>query len=264
MKDRTIAIIQARSSSTRLPKKVLKNLAGKPMIYHIVERAKFCKNVDEVIVATSTEESDDELANYCNINNINLIRGSLNNVLERFKKTLEKFPADYFVRITGDCPLICPIFIDKQIDALKLYDADFIKTNVQSSLVEGQGVNSKKTLELIYNNTSDKDDLEHVGSKYISKNLNKFRIVKFNLPRYLCSSNYRITVDEPKDYELISKIYKTLYKGKPFDLRDAIYWLENNPEEAKLNRDISHSKINKILIKKIESSKINYCGIVNW
>lgn len=108
MKKAAIAIIQARMSSSRLPGKVLKPLAGKAMIWHIYQRAKMCQLVDKVIVATSTEKSDDLLSVFCKENNLNVYRGDLNNVLSRFVEILEKDQYPYFVRITGDCPLICP------------------------------------------------------------------------------------------------------------------------------------------------------------
>ena len=95
-----IGIIQARMSSSRLPGKVLKPLAGKPMICHIINRAQQCNNLDRVIVANSIDQSDDALYNYCKYNNIAVHRGSLNNVLQRFLDILKKYEYPYFVRIT--------------------------------------------------------------------------------------------------------------------------------------------------------------------
>ena len=119
MKDKpAIAIIQARMSSTRLPGKVLLPLAGKPVIHHIVDRAKSCENIGKVVVATSVENSDNPLVEYCKKNNIEYYRGNLNNVLSRFIAILNLNNYDYCVRITGDCPLIHPPFIDSQILAL--------------------------------------------------------------------------------------------------------------------------------------------------
>ena len=141
-----IAIIQARMSSNRLPGKVLLPLAGKPMIRHIVDRAKSCNNVSKVIVATSLEESDNPLANYCENNSIEYFRGSLNNVLSRFTEILNKHKYSYCVRITGDCPLIHPPFIDAQIEALQKFSGDLIWGKGQSTVLDGQGVKSRKAL----------------------------------------------------------------------------------------------------------------------
>ena len=229
------------------------DLAGKPMIMHIVERARQCKNVSEVIVATSREHSDNDLSNYCTTNDIKCIRGSLDNVLERFIQVLKLYPADYVARITGDCPLIHPGFIDRQIDILQRFEADLIKTDTESTLVEGQGVHSAKSLESIFKKSNDKDDLEHVGSKYISNHLNDFRIIKFNLPKYLRSTKYRVTVDEKEDLALMSKIYDNLYRNKPFHIKEAIHWLNKNPKEAVINKKISHSYINQEILRKTKS-----------
>ena len=81
---KVIAIIQARMSSRRLPGKVLMNLAGKPVLQHVIERLNYCKTFKEIIVATSIDKSDDEIENFCQENKINIFRGSLNDVLDRF------------------------------------------------------------------------------------------------------------------------------------------------------------------------------------
>ena len=122
-----IVIIQARSSSSRLPNKVLKPLAGQPMIWHIVQRARACGNVDHVVVATSVEPSDDALAKFCAQADIECYRGSLSNVLSCYLAVLEHYDYPYFVRITGDCLLIHPPFIDRQIEALIAHNADLVR-----------------------------------------------------------------------------------------------------------------------------------------
>ena len=141
---KAIAIIQARCSSTRLPGKVLKLLAGKPMIWHIANRAQACNHVDKVVIATSDEASDDPLSDFCESAGLDCYRGSLSNVLNRFLTVLENNPHQYFVRITGDCPLIHPPFIDRQIEILHNYDADMVRLEKPSSVLEGQGVHSTR------------------------------------------------------------------------------------------------------------------------
>ena len=142
MKKKTIAIIQARMSSRRLPGKVLMKLAGKPMLWHIVERLKKCKLVNKIIVATSTEASDDSIEDFCRDKGIIIHRGSLNNVFERFIDIIEQHNYDFFVRVTGDCPLISSSFIDKQISALSTHNSDLIWLENHSPLLVGQGVQS--------------------------------------------------------------------------------------------------------------------------
>ena len=155
-----IAIVQARMSSSRLPGKVLLPLANKPIIAHIVERVRLCKYVDRVIVATSKEKSDNVLSDYCLENNIDCYRGSLNNVLSRYADILQSVNYDYCVRITGDCPLIHPPFIDAQIEALKKFNGDLLWASRQSSVLEGQGVISSRAIFTVNMKSNDPDDLE--------------------------------------------------------------------------------------------------------
>ncbi len=246
-KKSAIAIIQARTSSSRLPGKVLKLLAGKPMIWHIVERARACKLVSRVIVATSVEKSDDELFSYCTEQKIDCYRGSLNNVLSRYLEVMNQYPSDYIVRITGDCPLIHPDFIDHQIRALSTFNADYVRLNHDSSLLEGQGVKSSRALKFVAQDSLHPDDLEHVGSRYFAENPDKFKIVGMDLPLKWVGEKYRLTVDEVSDFELMTHIYDDLYDNYPIPIASVIEYLYKHPEVAEINAKTIHSQINQQL-----------------
>ena len=261
---KAIAIIQARCSSSRLPGKVLLPLAGKPMIWHIVKRAQSCHNVDKVVVATSIETSDDPLAQLCAESNFNCYRGSLQNVLSRYSHILEHNPYPYFVRITGDCPLIHPQFIDRQISVLHYHDADMLQLDKPCSLLEGQGVYSYRSLKKVVSNSTHRDDLEHVGSRYFATSPNEFKILEIEVPEYLSSRKYRITVDEYHDYELMNKLYSNLYESSPIPLYDAINFLESNSSIADLNKYVEHSNINKQLRDIRESNIPSSLVKVSW
>ena len=249
-KPKAIAIIQARMSSSRLPGKVLKPLAGKPMIWHIVQRARACQLVNRVVVVTSIEPSDDALADYCKEAAIEFYRGSLDNVLSRFLAVLDLYSHDYFVRITGDCPLIYPEFIDCQIHTLTEHDGDMIHIPTPSTLIGGQGVISSRSLHQVAENSNHPDDFEHVGSRYFAENPELFKIVGMHIPEYLQDNRWRLTVDEEADYQLMAKIYQALWQGKPIDLIQVVQWLEAHPEEAAVNKLVGHSAINKELEQK--------------
>ena len=245
MKQPAIAIIQARMSSTRLPEKVLKPLANKPMIWHIYNRAEHCRFVDKVVVATSTDCSDDPLVEFCTKNNMNYYRGDLNNVLSRYIEIVEKDYYPYIVRITGDCPLIHPQFIDNQIKALEMFDGDVTWCLNFGSAFEGQGVRSTRSLKYIAKNSNDPDDKEHVGSPFIASHPELFRIVELCPPSGLIVEGYRLTVDEGKDYELFLRLYNSLWPQKRWiELEDAIKWLNEHPEIAKINEDVQHKRLN--------------------
>ena len=265
MKKPAIAIIQARMSSSRLPGKVLKPLAGKAMIWHIYQRALKCKLVDKVIIATSTEKSDDPLAIFCEENNLNVFRGDLDNVLSRFLEILKKDSHPYFVRITGDCPLICPAFIDQQIMALNKFDGDVTWSKRSCSSLEGQGVHSSRSLFFINKKSMDSEDLEHVGSKYFAENPSEFRIVEMDIPEDLCVNKYRLTVDEENDYRLIKTLYDDLYSSGPIGLLNALIWLDNHPNVANVNKNVFHKRLNIELEEKRSLwAEIPKAGVYRW
>jgi len=249
MKKPAIAIIQARMSSTRFPGKVLKPLAGKPAIWHIYHRAKKCKLVDRVIIATSLDKSDDILVEYCESSKLNYFRGDLNNVLSRFINILTTYSYKYVVRITGDCPLIHPQFIDEQIKALVEFDADVVWSKRESSVLEGQGVRSTRSLFYIYDKTSNPDDLEHVGSIYFVEHPEEFKIVEINMPEIFLKYNFRLTVDEEKDYKLMYLIYDNLWKSEQLDLVQVLQWLDQNEELSRINKSVQHNQLNLRLIE---------------
>jgi spore coat polysaccharide biosynthesis protein SpsF len=259
-----IAIIQARMSSTRLPGKVLMPLAGKPVIGHIVERARACKRVGKIVVATSQEKSDDPLAKYCTENEIEIYRGSLNHVLSRYVNILSLNSCKYCVRITGDCPLISPLFIDAQIDALEKFNGDLIWMRKESSVLEGQGVISSKAIFAVNTNSDDPDDFEHVGSKYFLSHHSDFRYVDLKVPEKYLASTYRLTVDETKDYAFMSKLYDQLWNGVPIALDEALKWMDNADASELLNQDVQHSEINKKLLAQKYSFKPDLAGSFTW
>ena len=250
----TIAIIQARMSSSRLPGKTLKPLAGQPMIWHIYNRVQHCNLVDKVIVATSNHPSDNPLADYCEKNGISIYRGSLDNVLSRYLAILTEGKSPYYVRITGDCPLIHPPMIDNQIKALTAFDADAAWCPNPGSAFEGQGVHSARSLFYIAEYSDSLDDQEHVGSLYLANNPDKFRIVEMSLPEELIVENIRLTIDEEDDYAMFSKLYENLWPAKKWiELKSALAWLNKRQDISSLNKNILHKKLNIELQKKRKS-----------
>ena len=242
---KAIAVIQARMSSTRLPGKVMLELSGKPMIWHIVDRLRLCQQLDKIIVATSRLPSDDELVDFCQSSGIEIFRGNLENVLSRYTKCMEIYPSKYIVRVTGDCPLISPKFIDLQIKILDDYNSDLIWLNKNVNILDGQAVYSSKLLEIIKNNCNSKEDLEHVGSLYISNNPEQFKIIDLEPDEAILKLNYRFSIDELNDYLFMKEIYSKLWKNNPISLNKVLNFLEENKGIAILNKNINDSEINK-------------------
>lgn len=232
-------------SSIRLPGKVMLDLVGKPVIWHVYNRASKCKYVSKTIVATSTDTSDDELVEFLKANNMNYYRGSLNNVLERFMDIIYEQKPKYVVRITADCPHICPVWIDNQIKALSLFDADVAYCENTGCAFEGAGVIKADLLDYIYKNTNDALNKEHVGAIYITQNPDKLRIVEVCPKDSLILQNCRLTLDEPKDYELYKAIFERLYSLERFMyLEDIVKLLKAQPHLMNINKDVHHKPLN--------------------
>ncbi len=228
-----LAILQARFSSSRLPGKVLKSILEKPMLLHQVERVKNSKMINKLVVATSVDSSDDDIEKMCLDNNIEIFRGNLHNVLDRFYQCAKIHNPDHIVRLTGDCPLIDWQVIDNMIQYYLDEELDYITTSVKFPDGLDAEVMTMKALIEAKKNATLPSETEHV-TQYISKNTNKFKNKCFDFDKDL--SHLRWTVDEPEDFVLVKKIYRRLYKDNPLFLTgDILSLLERQPELTKIN-----------------------------
>ena len=261
----SIIAIQARSSSVRLPGKVLRPICGKPMIWHIVQRAMACECVDHVVVATSNTPSDDDLVNFLEKSKIKVFRGSLDDVLGRFIALLDKYPVDFLVRVTGDCPFINPKFIDFQLNMLAKYNADIIRLEQECTVLEGQGVHSSSSLKIADTKSIHPNDREHVGSKYFLENRTIFKTIGIRVPQNFAKIPIRLAVDEQKDFDLAELLYEKLWDKKsiiPFD--DLIHYLLKNPEIYEINEAVQNSQINKDILQLKKNLSEDISKWINW
>lgn len=252
-----LAILQARMSSSRLPGKVLKPLAGKPMLLQQIERINRSKLIDKLIVATSTDYSDDAIVEMCKKNNILYYRGSLENVLERFYQISKKYKPKNIVRLTGDCPLIDSDVIDQVIDCHLKHKNDYTSNTIFPTFPDGLDteVFTMKTLKIIYQMANRPSLKEHV-TLYIHENATEFKIE--NVANVENLSNHRWTVDEPDDYKLVYRIYEALYsEGSYFSLNDILKFLCENTELRKINSDIKRNEgLRKSLSKETKENNL--------
>ena len=231
-----LAIIQARNGSTRLPNKVSMDLAGKTVLEHVVARVKRAKTVDEVVVVTTIEKQDLSLVALCSKLGIRVFIGSEDDVLDRFYQCSKLLFPDNIIRITADCPLLDSDVLDSVVNKFLKDKADYTSNCVPPTFPDGLDVEtfSFKALEFAWKNSTLKSDREHV-TQYI-RNSGKFRIS--NYENNIDLSSNRWTLDEKEDYNLISYIYKELYKdGHYFGLNDTLEFLEKNAELTKINSE---------------------------
>lgn len=220
---KTVAIIQARMSSTRLPRKSIMSIQGKPMILWVLERVKQSKMLDNVVLATSSNKMDKVLVNLGKKNGFDTFIGSEDDVLDRYYKAAIQYNADPIVRITGDCPLIDPKIIDKVVEHF-LYNtfdcvinnSDYLPCPIDYYYPEGFEVEvfSFDSLERAWLESVDKYEREHV-TLWMLKNLNIG-----NLEYSKDLSHIHLSVDTKEDLEIVRGIYEKL--GDKFSLEDVL------------------------------------------
>jgi len=239
-----VAIIQARLGSTRLPGKIFKTLAGKPMLWHVVDRLSHSKIIDKIIVATTTLPEDDPVEQFCLSNKISIYRGSSNDVLSRYYETAKIYNAGIVIRVTSDCPVIDPNIIDAML-AQFIYDnsIDCMSNCIQRTFPRGLDTEifTFSALKKTYTEAKLNYEHEHV-TPYIYNNPDKF-IIK-NYANETDLSSYRWTVDTFEDFRLIEEIYKNLYqKDKIFLFKDILQLIEKRPDLSRINQDIKQKKL---------------------
>ncbi len=235
---KVVAIIQARMASTRLPKKVLVEILGKPLISHLLIRLKGVESLDEVVLATTVQPEDDILEEWARSNNVMCFRGSQDNVLSRFYHCAVKCNADVIVRVTADDPLKDPVIISQAIDLfLEDSELDYVSNTIKPTYPEGIDIEvfSLKALSQAYKLAEKASDLEHV-TPYIWRHPNDFCLLNFEAVEDF--SNLRITLDYQEDLQLISRVI-THFKEQPLvGYQDIVTFLKCHPEIAKMNAKI--------------------------
>lgn len=242
---KVVAIIQARMTSTRLPGKVLKTVLEKPLLEYQLERVSRSKLIDEIVVATTINKSDDPIIKLCHKLGVLTYRGSEEDVLSRYYEAAKQFNADVIVRLTSDCPLIDPEIIDQVI---KLYITqkdvlDYVSNTLIRTYPRGLDteVFSFRALQVAYEKARLKSEREHVTA-YIYKNPDKFQLKNLSYVRDL--SKHRWTVDTKEDLELIKQILESLYtNNQMFTMKDVLCLLDKNPSLFYINAHIEQKKL---------------------
>lgn len=242
---RVVAIIQARMGSTRLPGKVLADIVGRPMLWHVVERVRAVRGLAATVVATSDSSSDDAVYEFCRESSIDVYSGNVNDVLDRFYRCARSHRADVVLRVTGDCPLFDPMVVSQMLDRFSNegpFDHMGIATGAGVAHLEGcgrfpDGLDAELTtfaaLETAWCEATDRVEREHV-TPFVWKRPERFRVATHFSP--VDYSHLRWTVDNAEDLELVREIYSTLYSPhRHFVLSDVIALLAARPDLGKQN-----------------------------
>jgi spore coat polysaccharide biosynthesis protein SpsF len=233
----TVAIVQARMGSTRLPGKVLADLCGAPMLQRQLERVRRATSVDRVVVATSTDDTDRPIAELCKSLDVPCFRGDLNDVLARFLGAIDEFDPEVVVRITADCPLISPLVIDSIVHSFFESDCDYLSNTLEPTFPDGVDVEVVRVsaLRALAQLDTDTPEREHV-TLGIYRRPEQFVVRNFTGDPDL--SDLRWTVDSPEDLEFVRWVYSELFYTNPkFDLAEIMELLGENIDKSRTGSD---------------------------
>ncbi|MFC2144241.1 cytidylyltransferase domain-containing protein [Acidobacteriota bacterium] len=239
---RVVAIIQARMASTRLPGKVLMDIGGRTMLERVILRTRLASLVDEVAVATTTAAGDDRLAAACVALDAPAMRGSEDDVLDRYRHAAALYGADAIVRITSDCPLIDPSLIDDVVASFLAESPDYASNIVQRSYPRGLDteVISRAALERAWREAAGAQHRAHV-TPYVYLHPTEFTVVS------VCGrddfSDNRWTVDTQIDLDVVRDIYAAARNRDDLGWTEALAMVQAHPDILTRNRDVRHKAL---------------------
>ena len=258
------AIVQARTSSTRFPKKVLMDLpynSGITVLEQVINRLKQSKYLDTIIIATTNDKEDDKIVKIANNMNVNYYRGNKFNVLERYYEAAKNNDLDIIIRITSDCPCIDYTLMDNIIKSHIKNSSDYTSNKIGETYPIGLDVEvfNFDVLEIAFLNAQYDYEKEHV-TPYIYKTAPE----KFKINPYISNennSNLRVTLDTFEDYSLLCCIYDNLYEiNNFFTLEDILKLFNEKPWIKTFNRNILQKKVLTTLNEELEEL-IKVCEI---
>jgi len=233
---RVIGAVQVRMSSSRLPGKVMADILGKPMLWHIIQRVRACPDLDEVVIATSYEPADKPVREFAEESGIPLFAGSETDLISRLLQTMQAFRADALVRVTGDSALADPCVLADLVEAYRADESLEYVCNVLPPTYP-YGLDS----ELYSRTIMEKLDGELKDSYWrewfplhVRDHRDRYKVKNISLAQKI--TDQRWTVDYPEDLEFVRQVYKQLYPVKPvFVMADILKLLGQSPNLRDLN-----------------------------
>jgi spore coat polysaccharide biosynthesis protein SpsF (cytidylyltransferase family) len=241
---KVVASVQVRMGSTRLPGKVMKNIQGKPVLRHLLERVKRSKTIDEVVVNTSINPKDDIIEQYCVEYNISFHRGSEDDVLSRIIEAMKRYKADIGVTLFGDCPIVDPEIIDQVVSFYTEHEGkyDYVGNDLKTTFPPGLEVEvySIAALEDARRRLNDPSIKEH-GTLFIRKNPGIYRLHNIEAPPELHYPEMEIELDDENDFIVLEAIFNHFngIGNLTFNAIDVVEFLKLNPKLQELNRNVN-------------------------
>jgi len=264
MTENVVAIIQGRMSSSRLPGKILADIAGQPMLQRVFMRTSRAASVSQTLFATTTDPSDDPVAEYCDFSGIPFTRGNLYDVLDRYYQAAKKAKADVVVRITADCPVIDPELIDNVVNTLLEDKYDFVCNRLPPPLSRTYPIGldveacTFKVLAKAWKEAKEPQHREH-AMPYFYEGVELTRQSRtletgisprgYNIALLQHATDfgdYRWTVDTPADLEFMRQVYSHFDERDDFTWKEVLDLVHDNPELAKINAGVQHKTLKDI------------------
>jgi spore coat polysaccharide biosynthesis protein SpsF len=229
---KTVAIVQARMGSTRLPGKVMLSLDCTSIIQHVTRRVRSCEFVDEVVVATTDKRRDDIVEDYARREGADVFRGDESDVLGRLYQAAKSHGAELVVRITADNPLTPPSAIDATVEKARNCGCEYISNKIDRSFPAGfdTEVCTFESLETVDARADTERDREHVTTYYRrSEEFDTANITSaevYSESRLQNRTELRLTLDTPADFELFTRLYENVPYDEILDIGDAIRYID--------------------------------------
>jgi spore coat polysaccharide biosynthesis protein SpsF len=242
---KTVATIEARMTSTRLPGKVLAECCGKPMLELMVERLRLVPELDQIVVATTVNATDAPVEALARRLGIGFWRGSEDDVLQRVLDAARAHEADVIVELTGDCPLIDPAIVSRVIRAYRAAKVDYCANVLTRSWPIGMDtqVFATDVLADVACRTADPTDHEHV-SLFIYRHPEIYRLLGIEAPADERRPDMRLTLDTSEDLQVIRALFTALRADDPgFPVARMIAWLDAHPDIARINATVKHRHV---------------------
>jgi spore coat polysaccharide biosynthesis protein SpsF len=238
---KSTVMIQTRIGSSRLPNKVLELIENQAMISHVINRVKKIKNIDQIILITTTQSEDKQLLNIAKEHDIQYFQGSVDDVLDRHFQCAVIFNADPIIRITSDCPLIDPEVSSKILEYYLQNNYDYVSNTITPTYPDGLDTEifSFKALSKAHIESNLPSEREHVTT-YFTKNPKKFRIKNF--PNTVDLSKFRWTVDRTQDLDFVRRIYNYMAPKTIFSMNDVLDIIKKYHELSKINDQIMRNE----------------------
>lgn len=243
---RVVAVVQARMGSSRLPGKVLADVAGETMLVRVVTRLARARWVDAVVVATSTLPADDAVAEEAARLGVAVFRGSEDDVLDRYLGAARREGADWVVRVTADCPLVDPELVDGLVARFAEAGPDYASNSLERTYPRGLDVEvfTRAALETAAAEATSTHERVHV-TPFLYQHPERFRLLSVTAPGGEDHSHLRWTVDTAEDLELARRLYRRL-GGDGFGWRDALAVVRAEPELADVNRGVRQKSLEEL------------------